>query len=49
MMETIYETLAKMRVKYEDWLNELSGHVKGCPLCCSISEDSTAHRSARLG
>lgn len=49
MMETIYETLARMRTKLEDYLNELSEHSKVCPLCWSISEDSTAHRLARLG
>lgn len=49
MMETIYETLARLQAKYEDLLNELSEHSTVCPLCWSISEDSTAHRLARLG
>jgi len=49
MMETIYETLASLQAKYEDYLNELSGHVRECPLCCSISEESSRHWVARMG
>jgi len=46
--ENIYVTLRNLRAKYEEWARELTEHSKACQLCFSISEQSTAHRLARL-
>ncbi len=41
-------SLESLSEKHSNWLEELTQHSRVCQLCWSISEESSAHRLARL-